>query len=148
MSRATTYNSLEARSREVERIDLCRRRYWLNHASIAINGRRLPHEIAPGIFAVIEREWTSGDHIELELPTTMRTEPLDTDHLQTVALSCGPLVLFPVTDRPLLATRADLLAATKTDKRSWELESAGSSIQLLPFTEIAEERYSTYFNLL
>lgn len=121
---------------------------WTHGASVSINGRSSQGQMTPGSFAVIEREWRNGDHIELELPMRMRTEPLDIHHPQSAALVCGPLVLFPITSRQLSAARADLLAAKKTGQRSWEFESAGSSIPLLPFTEIADEQYTTYVHLL
>ena len=75
---------------------------------------------------------------------TMRLEPVDPQHPQTVALLFGPLVLFAVTDTQPLLTSADLLAAKRTDKRSWRVSTAGGPIRMLPFTDIGEEQYSTY----
>ena len=57
-------------------------------------------ELRPGTFAVIRRQWKSGDRVELELPMTYRLEAIDAQHPETVALMYGPLVLFAITDAP------------------------------------------------
>ncbi|MGP8020937.1 MAG: beta-L-arabinofuranosidase domain-containing protein [Limisphaerales bacterium] len=120
---------------------------WAGGASISINGRRWPIEITPGTFAVIHREWNTGDHVELDLPMTTRLEPVDPKHLQTVALAFGPLVLFAITDAPPSLTRADLLAAKRMDRRTWQVNTASAPLKLLPFTDIGEEPYSTYLHV-
>lgn len=117
---------------------------WASGASISINGRRAKTPGTPGSFAAIHRHWSTGDRVELDLPMTMRLEPVDPQHPQTVALLFGPLVLFAVTDTQPLLTSADLLAAKRTDKRSWRVSTVGGPIRMLPFTDIGEEQYSTY----
>jgi hypothetical protein len=118
---------------------------WAAGASVSVNGQRMPEPITPGTFAAVEREWSSGDVIELDLPMALRVEPIDPNHFQTVALSIGPLVLFAVNEHPLNLTRKDLLAAKRTGHRSWQLPGvAASPLKLLPFTEIQDEEYSTY----
>ena len=120
---------------------------WAEGASISLNGRRLQTEITPGTFAAIQREWDDGDHIELDLPTPMRLEPIDSQHPQTVAPLCGPLVLFAITETQPAVSGADLLAAKRTGLRSWQVRTAGATIKMLPFTEIADEQYSTYLRI-
>ena len=120
---------------------------WARGASISVNGRRLQTGITPGTFAGIRREWNSGDRIELSLPMTNRLEPIDRQHPQTVALLCGPLVLFAVTDSQPTLTRADLLAAQRLDRRSWQVSTSGAPLKLLPFTDIGDEQYSTYLRV-
>jgi len=120
---------------------------WTSGASIAVNGRRLQAEIIPGTFAAIRRPWKAGDRIELDLPMTMRLEPVDPQHPQTVALSFGPLALFAITDAQPTLTRADLLSARRTDWRSWQVRTTGAPLKMLPFTDIGEEQYSTYLRV-
>ncbi len=120
---------------------------WASGASISINGRREKVTPTLGSFAAIHRRWRSGDRIELELPMQTRLEPVDPQHPQTVALLFGPLVLFAVTDNPSPLTRADLLAAKRTDRRSWQVVTAGGTIKMLPFTDIGDEHYSTYLRI-
>ena len=120
---------------------------WASGASISINGRRWPIEITPGTFAVIHRQWNTGDRIELDLPMTTRLEPVDLQHPQIVAPVYGPVVLFAITDTPPSLTRADLLSAKRVDQRTWQVNTASAPLKLLPFTDIGEEQYSTYLRV-
>ena len=120
---------------------------WASGASVSENGRRLETPAAPGRFAAIHRQWSNGDRVELELPMTLRLEPLDAQHLQTVALMFGPIVLFAITDNQPPLTRPQLLAAKRIDRRTWQVSTSSAPIRLLPFTDIAEQQYSTYLNV-
>ena len=83
---------------------------WAQQATITVNGMRVDRGIVPGEFAVIEREWHTGDTIMLEFPmapqlhrrthanvqesrapdgSPIRQEVLRYDYL---AISRGPLV--------------------------------------------------------
>jgi DUF1680 family protein len=117
---------------------------WTRGASISVNGHRLRTEITPGTFASIQRQWTEGDRVELDLPATARLEAIDARHPQTVALLFGPLVLFAITTTQPSVTRADLLAAKRTGRQSWQVNTRGAPLKMLPFTEIGDEQYSTY----
>jgi DUF1680 family protein len=122
---------------------------WALGARIEVNGRRWPDSPAPGTFAAISRLWRSGDHVDLQLPRKMRLEPIDPQHPETVALLCGPLVLFAITGndgRPSL-TRAQLLAASQTGKQAWEASAAPGPMKMLPYVVIDEEQYSTYLHV-
>jgi uncharacterized protein len=120
---------------------------WANGASISVNGRRTDTPAIPGTFAAIHRRWSDGDRVELDLPMTMRLEPLDAQHPETVALLFGPLVLFAITENQPPLARADLLAAKRVDQRSWQVRTAGTPIRMLPFTEVGDEQYSTYLRV-
>jgi DUF1680 family protein len=122
---------------------------WAGDARLTINGRAEPESPIPGRFAMIEREWRDGDRIDLELPRRLRLEPIDANHTDTVALLCGPLVLFAVRngeDAPA-ATRRDLLAARQTAARSWSAGNGAGTLTLLPYVAIEAERYSTYLRV-
>jgi len=115
---------------------------WAEKASVSVNGKR---EIATaGAFARVERKWKNGDRIDLELPMATRLEAVDAPHPETVAPVVGPLVLFAIADTEPTVTRAQLLAAKKVGAKSWQVETAGSTIKMLPWTEIEEEPYTTY----
>jgi uncharacterized protein len=117
---------------------------WAEGATISINGRRARTPAIPGTFASVHRRWNSGDRVELELPMTMRLEPIDSQHPRAVALLFGPLVLFAITTTRPASTRAALLKASRVDQRTWQINTASGPIKMLPFTEINEEQYSTY----
>jgi DUF1680 family protein len=118
---------------------------WAEGATLSVNGKR--QHVPAGSFASLQRQWKNGDRIELELPLTKRLESIDQQHPDVVALLAGPIVLFPITDAEPKITRAQLLAAKQTGVQSWQVETAGSSMKMLPFTAIGDEQYSTYLRL-
>lgn len=117
---------------------------WAEGAAVAVNGKRASTSVVPGTFATIRRRWNTGDHVELDLPMKLRLEPIDAQHQQTVALLCGPLVLFPIANVPPDVTSQQLLAAKKTGEQEWQVETATGPMDMLPFTGIADQQYSTY----
>jgi DUF1680 family protein len=101
----------------------------------------------PESFVVIHRQWSTGDRVELDMPMTMRLEPVDPQHPQTVALIFGSLVLFAITDTQRVLTRAELLGAKRVGQRTWQVRTDGAPIKMLPFTDIGDEQYSTYLRV-
>jgi uncharacterized protein len=120
---------------------------WASGATIAVNGRRVPAQIAPGTFASIQRQWKTGDRIELELPMMTRLEAIEPQHPQIVALAFGPLVLFAIGGTQSSLSRGDLLGAKKIDRRKWQVRTAGTPLVMLPFVDIGDEPYSTYLRV-
>jgi uncharacterized protein len=120
---------------------------WAESSSIYVDGKAIDAVATPGRFARIRRQWKKGGRIELELPLRTRLEPIGLRHPQTVALLAGPLVLFAITDRKPTVSARQLLAAAKDGQKSWRVETAGAPIRMLPFTEIADEAYSTYLTV-
>jgi len=118
---------------------------WAEGASVSVNGKR--ESVLAGTFVTVGREWKDGDRIEVELPLKARLEAVDPQHGDTVALLVGPIVLFGVTDGEPKVTRSQLLAAKKTGARSWQVETAGGAMRMLPFTGIGDEQYSTYLRV-
>ena len=121
---------------------------WAEGAQIFVNGNRQKDAAEPGRFAAVQREWKSGDRVELELPLRMRLEPIDRRHPDTVALVRGPLVLMAVKERQggsaTQLTRSQLLAARRVSEREWQADSANGSVALLPFTGLGSRPYSVY----
>jgi DUF1680 family protein len=115
---------------------------WARGASILVNGKPVP--AAPGAFATIRRSWKTGDQIELDLPMRLRLEAIAPQHPQTVALLCGPLVLFAITEVDPAVTARQLLSAKKTGPQAWQVETDRGPMGLLPFTAIGDRQYSTY----
>ena len=120
---------------------------WTTGASISINGKRQVTEINPGGFAVVRRQWRSGDRVELDLPMAARLEAIDTQHPETVALMNGPLVLFALTNALQVVTRKQLLAAKRTGAQRWQVDTSRGAMTMLPFTKIGDEGYSTYLKV-
>jgi DUF1680 family protein len=121
---------------------------WAEGASVAVNGKRATESVVAGKFVPIRRQWKTGDRVELELPLRLRLEPLDVRHPQTAALLSGPLVLFAMTDAAPAVTSKELLAARKIGPQKWQVAGANNgSLNLLPFTAIGDEPYTTYLSL-
>jgi uncharacterized protein len=122
---------------------------WASGARIEINGRRWSRATEPASFAAVTRRWRDGDRIELELPRRMRLESVDRQRPDTVALLCGPLVLFAIGagSEPLRPRRAELLAARQVAQRRWETRVASASVTLLAYVAIDQEQYSTFLTL-
>jgi uncharacterized protein len=118
---------------------------WAAGAAVSVNGKR--EAAQAGSFARVQRQWKTGDRIEVELPMAARLEAIDSQHAETVALLVGPVVLFAVTDTEPKVTRAQLLAVKKNGAQSWQVETAGGTMKMLPFTAIGEEQYSTYLRV-
>lgn len=120
---------------------------WADGAAIAVNGKRVRDGVTPGRFASIRRHWKSGDRIELELPLRTRLEGINPRQPETVALLSGPLVLFAVGATPSSVKKEELLSAKKVGPQKWEAKTATGTVDLLPFTAISDETYTTYLKL-
>ena len=115
--------------------------------SIQVNGTPVPVSVATG-FTTLQRRWKDGDRIELSLPMVTRLEAIDRAHPNCVALVRGPLVLFALTDTNPSITAAQLLGAKPLPgETAWQASTARGPIRLVPFTEINEERYTTYLTV-
>lgn len=120
---------------------------WAEGASVSVNGGRVATPVIPGRFASIHRRWKTGDRVEVNLPLTMRLQPVDPQHPGIVALVCGPIVLFAITDAAPTVTGRQLLAAQKIGAQKWQVETASGPLKMLPFTAITDEQYSTYLQV-
>ena len=118
---------------------------WADGASVGVGGKRM--DIAAGSFIRLDREWNSGNRIELELPLKTHLEPIDAQHTDTVALLSGPLVLFAIGDSQPAVTRAQLMAMKKAGTQDWRVETGNGALKLLPWTTVQDQAYATYLRL-
>ena len=125
-------------------------------ATLRVNGREEPIVVRSG-FVRTEQTWKAGDEIELRLPMELRIEAMPSNggtmELSTIALLYGPLVLFairvPGDAGPLEVDSRALLQAERIDARKWRVKMPnGSTREMVPFTEIGDREYSTYFKSL
>ncbi len=70
--------------------------YWCALPEIKVNGEAVAVTSKPSTYLSIEREWKSGDTIDLRLPMTLRSEALPGSNGKTIALRYGPNVLAGV----------------------------------------------------
>jgi DUF1680 family protein len=120
---------------------------WTHDPILSVNGKRVSDPAQPGTFASVRRIWKDGDRVELELPMSLRLEPVDANHPSLVALKRGPLVLFAIADSQPSFTESALLKAEPANNPAgdWLANSVdGSRVALRPFMNIDKESYSTY----
>jgi uncharacterized protein len=122
---------------------------WTDAASVRINATRLAEPVKSGTFLMISREWKNGDRIDVELPRRLELKAVDSQHPDMVALVCGPLVLFAVSDDTPKVTRAQLLSAKqrRLGSSEWYVGTYGDSLRLSPFWAIKDETYFSYLSV-
>jgi DUF1680 family protein len=127
---------------------------WSRAAEIFINGVRHRGCCVPGTFAAIEREWSAGDHVHLDLLMPLRLQAVDAEHPDTVALLAGPLVLMQspeiAVDLETVVTRDTLTSAQRVPGTAfdWQAQASRNALTFRPFMEIGAERYRMYQNVL
>ncbi len=119
---------------------------WAESATARVNGKPMEMQTVAG-FATIRRTWRTDDVVELELPMRLRIEALDAEHPETVAVMYGPRVLFALAAKPVMASRAQMLAAKQVGEDEWEIESTDGAVRMAPFTSVGDRTYSTYLQI-
>ena len=126
---------------------------WLRSpAQFAVNGKPLSLDAQPGGFAAIHRRWQTNDAIQVQIPFSLRLEPIDEEHPKTVALMWGPLMLVAV-DPPLEIARKSVPLSSEGLKPatrspiSFELTRATETLRFVPFYQVQDETYTTYFGV-
>jgi DUF1680 family protein len=122
---------------------------WLNQpARITVNDVAVaPGQ--PGSFAAIRRRWKGGDVVELHLPQEFRGEPIDDLHPNIVALMRGPLMLVALDPPDGLEKRPlpiyEGFTALGPGADAWARNDGGQQIVFVPFYQVQNEQYTTYF---
>jgi len=123
---------------------------WLEEpAQITVNGASAGVIAKPGSFAALHRRWRSGDLLQLRLPQSFRAEPIDDQHPKVVALMRGPVMLVAVDPPDGLEKRIlpidEGFSALAQHPGAWTRNEGGRQILFLPFHQVQNERYTTYF---
>jgi hypothetical protein len=123
---------------------------WLRSpAQLAVNEKAISIAAQPGSFAAIRRRWQTNDTVQIQLPFSLRQEPIDEQHPETVALMWGPLMLVAL-DPPLELTSKSVSASmggfqsTPYSPLTFEVPRAPGKLRFLPFCRVQEETYTTY----
>lgn len=86
---------------------------WCSRATVSVNGRHLPVSGLPGDYLTIDRQWRSGDTVQVHLPMTLHTEALPGSP-RTVAVLYGPIVLAGSLGSGGIAPGEDLIHNERT----------------------------------
>jgi DUF1680 family protein len=119
---------------------------WCKGASLSVNGQRQNVSCTPGTWASLDRKWTSGDKVSIDLPMEIFHAPVDAQHPNRVALVFGPTVLVKRQQKFAAASLQAL--ASPGQGLSFRLPSSGEE-ELAPFSAMAfHEPYEMYFDLV
>ena len=143
---------------------LIRYPYWAEKGmEVTINGMPYAFDEKPSSFIRIEREWETGDKVEVKFPFTLRLETMPDDTTR-IAVMYGPLVLAgqlgpeedPHANDP---DYVPVLLSETRDPEKW-IEPTGKpntfnvinvghprNFEMKPFYATHEERYSVYLDL-
>jgi DUF1680 family protein len=117
---------------------------WLDRpAQILLNGKSAGTKADRGTYATLRRRWRRGDTIELTLPFTFRSVPIDDQHPTLAAMMYGPLMLTAIDAPQQFAPSAAGLRRVPGTL----LEFASGPVRVRPFYRVQREPYSTYFAL-
>jgi hypothetical protein len=124
---------------------------WLEQpAQITVNGTPALVKASPGSFAALRRRWKSGDVVQMRLPQSFRAEPIDDQHPNVVAVMRGPVMLVAIDpadglEKKRLSIDSGLRAVGQSPN-TWVRDEDGQQVVFLPFHQVQNERYTTYFN--
>lgn len=122
---------------------------WLRSpAQIAVNDKPLSIAAEPRTFATIERQWQNNDTIQLKLPLAFRTEPIDEQHPDIVALMRGPTMLVALDPGLQISKKVvaspEGLRRSATAPQAFEAQLSTEKLRFIPFYQVGEETYTTY----
>jgi DUF1680 family protein len=86
---------------------------WCAGMSVSVNGRPWAAASEPGSYLPVEREWRTGDVVDVRVPMTLRTEPLP-GAPDLVAIVYGPIVLAGRLGSEGIAPGADIIRNERT----------------------------------
>ncbi|GAA4181727.1 beta-L-arabinofuranosidase domain-containing protein [Gryllotalpicola koreensis] len=125
---------------------------WATACSVTVDGVATRAEPVDG-FVEMRRTWNASV-VELHLPFDVRTVPIP-DEPQTVAFTCGPVVLAGLCEAEVaLDVRGgDAAALLRPDNerqwaewlRGWRIGGQPRTIRLVPLHEVTDQAYSVYF---
>jgi hypothetical protein len=118
--------------------------------SVSVNGKRQQAVPSPGTFLALRRSWKSGDMVELDVDQPVRTEAVDPQNADQVAVMRGPQVLFALSDAQPQLRRDQLarLQLARAGNSDWTLQVERSKVLLRPFASIGDEVYQTYWRVV
>jgi len=139
--------------------------YWARKGvTVTVNGKKIPVRTEPGSFVNINRTWSTGDIVVVEMPFSLRTEAMP-DNDRRVAIMYGPMVMAadlgperdPAANDPmyvpiLMVTTdnpADWVEPVEGKKNEFVTHEIGNprDVVLKPFYRTHERRYSVYLDL-
>jgi hypothetical protein len=86
---------------------------WCDTVTVTVNGRAAATSQSPGSYIALNRKWHSGDVVEVDLPMTLRADPLPGSP-DMLAFVYGPIVLAGTLGRQGITPGSDLIVSERT----------------------------------
>ncbi|EXK83950.1 hypothetical protein FOQG_11899 [Fusarium oxysporum f. sp. raphani 54005] len=123
---------------------------WTSKASIKVNGQAANVAVQPGKYALIKRQWKSGDTVTVQLPMSLHTVAANDD--QTLgAIAFGPVILAGNYGQSTLNGNPTIDLASIKRKGNTDLTfgatSGGKAVELGPFYDAQGFNYAVYWKL-
>jgi DUF1680 family protein len=143
---------------------------WVSAApGVKINGRAAEISASPGSYVRIDRTWTSGDRVEVDLPMGLSRESMPDDPAMQ-AVFFGPLLLagrfgldglarelvigpmgpqLRKLARPVIPSLAAGESIQPADRPLTfrATSTRQSALTLIPFNQVSDQRYAVYWNV-
>src|SRR3546814_11746919 len=88
----------------------------------------------------MDRVWREGDRVVIDLPMTVRLQPIDAEHPNLCALLRGPLVLHAIGPQGAISRRAfDTLQQVSSGPPHWTMEATAGTFRMRPFMYLTDE---------
>lgn len=135
--------------------------YWATNGFVVkVNGRKQPIQSAPGSFVTINRQWKSGDKIEIDMPMSLHTMAMP-DNADRRAVFFGPTLLAgdlgmteiePVRGVPVLVSEdKEVVKYIKSTKETLRFETVRlgvpKDVTLKPFYDTYDNYYTVYWDV-
>ena len=145
--------------------------YWVRGGGVKLNGSPLPAFASPASYLSLNRVWTAGDKIELNLPMGLHIDPMPDDE-RIQAVMYGPLVLAGRFDavtkemmygdyqpKPTDPFKAPDIIADSDKPTAWvtanpkqpltfQTAGQGQPITLVPLYKVIQNRYAVYWKVI
>ncbi|KAF5717946.1 hypothetical protein FMUND_5490 [Fusarium mundagurra] len=123
---------------------------WTSKASIKVNGQAANVAIQSGKYALVKRQWKSGDTVTVQLPMSLHTVAANDD--QTLgAIAFGPVILAGNYGQSTLNGNPTIdLASIKRKSNiglTFGATSGGKAVELGPFYDAQGFNYAVYWKL-
>ncbi|QPM68145.1 beta-L-arabinofuranosidase domain-containing protein [Atribacter laminatus] len=122
---------------------------WIKEdVSIKVNGKERIHNFKIGDWGNISQTWENGDTIDIKLPMQLEMLPVDSQHLQLVALCYGPVVLASNQPGPL---KAEIKNPSKRIQRIAQdklVFQANDNLNFKPYYSYQEGEVYYLYNLI
>jgi uncharacterized protein len=131
---------------------------WSKDMAVKVNGTDPGISCKPGEWAVLNRAWNSGDHVDVRIPLRLRMSAVDQQHPKRVAIVRGPVVLaldynyhdpaFTLPDNEDDLNRCLVADGSPTVFRVVRPDGRPVRLKFRPFYDFAEDfPYLMYFDL-